>query len=465
MTAKVKKQSPAVAKESEVVVDDPVTTAAEKIGLTKEKVADILDRNLEKSFDPWDPWGKPNTSKFESSPVITEGLKKKDIAGLELPYVVIGGKQYGSVGEITEPASYDENNNGFRFGRVGILPHDVQTKEDIVFKVFKVKIAKKWITLLLDNKSSFHIEEEPSSVIRSRGFSKEASHIDNSVLVLIDSTSLNDSFENNITILKRTRSENNHFVGTNTLTAKEENINGYYYGEYQAGGQAISRAGLMSDEESDNYQQFNNIDFVNATVKESVIKCLPKTAGVIFNSSLINVTFEGFQHYSGLRVEHSQLRNVALRGKNILVEFHTGLNNSISADLTINLGRYSLSNRRFVGEGYHGLTKFALLFVDTPEYEPYELQVINYNEAVIGYGRDKVKIKLDSDFETVKKAVKESITQYQYGATDVNLNSPIFRSIVNYIVDSIWSRLKIINLIEGARRLTSAVGPHPLNRF
>lgn len=457
-------------------LDELVTKTVEQFKPEAEKIFEkhVKDLEVNDMVLPRDPWSR-KLKDYPESEVLSRDLKKRDIASLQTPFVVIDGMSFSPVGQHVAKGHPKTNNanSQWRFGDSELdINYNANIEEDIHFTVFNVKIGKQNTLILLDDKSSFVYTTGLHNKTYAEG--KNPSHtpkLGRGVIKLINSSSVNDTFKHPMVTLTNTDSSENHFEGTSLVFRNQGASLGKYYGEYQ-GSPRVDYLAYRDEDSLNERMLVNRLNIINTTIIDCKLIFKEKSTGTIVDSILTNVTLDGAAIYNSHIIKNVTFRNVALRGKHLTASHTAARDLTIDVEENINLGRYSLNGKEYRLKGFYAPNKFNSLEIDTPEYLPYSLQVIDYNTVSVGYGQGVssfVNFKLSADFETVKAAVKESIEKWTRmtieDGVNINFNSQINASVFKYMVDSVWSRVKIINLIEGAQRLTDSVGNNPSGRY
>lgn len=440
--------------------------AAEKASVTRilmdEKVPFRLPVGGPLGMDPRTPVEPPKGKK----------LTKAEIAVLTPPYVLIEGV-------LVEPENVPKfsidpkcRNKFFSpqhsYGRVDVLEVG---RGEILLDTWKVEINGIALTIHLDQNSTF-VQNSVDTPWFKSGRRNKNRQDENNVVLLLNSSSVNDHFRG-MTMLENVTSKNNSY--RNSTLGVGDNNPGFSYMHQEAPAEAYRYTGFYGYEQDDRYipgtDQYveNNVvpmvvensHFVGATIRNSLI-----SSGTYVDVRLDNVEVtisNTVKHpHTSLKGVHSF--NARLIGK--YIRAHSGeINHTIiESEGNIVLGNFRLLNENIFGKGVELSNKFNYATIELPN-GPLSFLRINATEFVLGGGYRYCKqevIPVGADYQTVReqatKIVKTTLP-YQHREEDLSPNDTITNSLIKFVTDSIWSRLKIVRLIDGAVRLEETVNP------
>lgn len=378
--------------------------------------------------------------------ITTKILTDKEIAQLDLPYVVINGVKIEPVmtGLDSRPYDYWGWPSPQEAQQFTVTPDGSG-----IFSLYKVVVEGRKLSILIDNKSKFVIQDEntengfyhgrydfrlgdsratPGSVTMRNSDARNTIYMGNNIL---ENVSLDDCILNSARIVA-TRERQGHIyddpgVDTSRFRPKEEQT------EY------------AFDERT--RHRYKGVKVRKGTLEDSEVP-----EGYYFNTSIIRSSLVSNKW---VRVSDSRIVGSRIEAGTITIEKGTITGSSFLAQISFMHGSFVSHRERLSVSSAHLPNKFALARISMPDQD-LTLVRISEKEFELALYTSGPRIHLDASREAVAEAVVELMSTTNY-REDNNSPNVLTESIAKYVVDSIVSRLEVVNTIDAVMRMAQDI--------
>lgn len=445
-----------------VINKDSSTTAVEPIKATKdvaEKLAELtanpklVDDTLKigdgamVTYIPLASAEEPPTERQikNAERVLRAAGRDTDTAvAVAVARVLDGGKGGGTVtidGVAQTPIATDVVVSGSyinipEHGISTYVPYRFSGKCDGKFSLYRVKADGGDVTYILDENSCVEIQNAQS---QRRPFTRRATAA-NGVLVLINSYSKNDVI-----------------LGENYLVNMDSSNNLFN----------TSSVSDIHDEKSNNKPLYLPWGEEETTGRRTIANCLFKLS-TISNSSLTAGTYvsccinDSQVESSGHTIfNQCDLQTSSVRGSRAHMKGMTLDRSTLSSEGAVHCGAGRLTSVYINAPSIYLSNKMGYLSVETPTEKMDMVRATETEFVVFGHWGGQQRIAIDATREEIEVLACDVHLGRGYmqsnKLSDVKRDA-ITQSIIDYMVDSIESRFKVVRLMDAAQRLAGNTG-------
>lgn len=391
------------------------------------------------------PW--VDKAKEKGQLITTKVLSDKEIAQLEPPYVIINGIQVEPV--MTSLGVLKDNYWDYG-GRQTQQFHQVPDDKG-QYSLFKVIIEGRRVSLLLDKKSKFVVQDE--SIENAFQFGRfdyrgPSNHDLPSSATLHNSSAFNCMFLGHSTLenvdLKDCVSNQSKFV------ARQLN-QGYTY-----------HSGYLYDSQLDDVIQkkkaLEPVEFTERTrhVYEGIRARLSSftdskvSAGHYYRSGIQRSTIEGNKW---TRLSEAHVTGSRICGSSVTIEKGTALDCLFNAETNIHHGAFNSRNETLHTTSIYMPNKFSLARIPMPDQDLTFIRASETEFELFMFSNGP-RINVNADREQIEMAVHDVVRQGEWRDTNPG-QSVLTNSIEQYVVDTVVSRLNVVNTLDGVIRMAA----------
>lgn len=453
----------AIEKIVDIAVDDQLAKAGVvEVGKDSEGKAILqssFTNGVRDGFDyvndlPWsyvipdsknNPW--VDKAKEKGQLITTKVLSDKEIAQLELPYVIINGVQVEPV--MTSLETHKDRYWDFG-GREAQQFYQVPDNKG-QYSLFKVIVEGRKVSLLLDKKSKFVVQDEsienafqfgrfdyrgpsdhnlPSSATLHNSSAFNCMFLGHSILENVD---LKDSVSNQCKFVARRLNQ------------------GYTY-----------HSGYLYDSQLDEVIQkkkaLEPVEFTERTrhIYEGIRARLSSftdskvSAGHYYRSGIQRSTIEGNKW---VRLSEAHVTGSRVCGSSVTIEKGTVLDCSFNAETNIHHGAFNSRNETLHTTSIYMPNKFSLARIPMPDQDLTFIRASETEFELFMFSNGP-RINVNADREQIESAVADVVRQGEW--RDINPGvSVLTNSIEKYVTDTIVSRLNVVNTLDGVIRMAA----------
>lgn len=398
-------------------------------------------------------------------------INKKVQPDLQTPYVLIDGVVIAPdnvpdfvIDSSKSARSFCRQHPAGGYGFLSILQKGRGT---VVLKTYTVKLNGVDIKLFLDENSSF----THTGINLPWGARKPTPSRRGDTLVLLNSSSEDDDFHGD-NVLENINSR--HSTYRSTTLAIGNNKPGYDYllQNYNPDVKDDTYLyGLDDTPLEPGITEVIRMEVKNTHFTQSVIRNSLIVPGNYKNANFDNVTIEitGSHKHIYASFKGARFYNVKLSGKHIRSHSSELSHVVVEVDGAITVTNIRMTSENIYGDAAFLNNKFAHAIIQCPVTN---LVLLRTTENTFSLGTDYrygeiVKLKVDDDYATIREAAIKLVVRSTLHPNEnyPTPDDPITRSVIKFVTDSIWSRLKLIKLINGAATLDSQVNPLREERY
>ena len=364
------------------------------------------------------------------------------------PQLVIRGKVVEPVATGVKTDSEGLQYKGIKF----YLPWPIRRFADLSFNIYEIENNGQTLHLAMDETSKFVIETDPRHFhfVPGNGQLKASA-----VATMINSTSTNDFFVGESTLINVESC--NNVVNNSHLEATKREQGRRWFGMEENEGSEFKPG-------ENRRHAYTGCRFKRTRVENSLLD-----DGYYLETF---ITDSEIQSKGRVNVRGGRVSRTRLLGGDITLGGATLVNVNIHCSGQVQINRLSMNNEHFNVPGLHLVNKFAHTAITIPHYSDLRLVRVSPTEFDLSDGLNSTTIKLDETggeisekvenlFRRIKGKLPNETPRNRFDCVGVD---GFTRSILNYVTDSVVSRLRIIEMIDSAAETLATVVVPP-NQF
>lgn len=334
------------------------------------------------------------------------------------------------------------------------FPWPTERFKDMRFNIYELDVKGRKLFLAMDSQSKLVIEAQPAHHHFVPG---NGNLVPSAIVVMINSSSHNDFFVGESSLIN-VDSKNNVVNNSHLEATKKEQGNNWRIFLDEIGDKDRFVAG-----------ETQRHVYEGCRFKRSRIENSSLADGYYMETQISNAEIKsnGRIDVRGGRVSRSRIV-----GSDVYLDNASVNASTIDCSGAVRVNRISLNTEHFRTTGLNLNNKFAYATITAPHYSDLRLVRVSLNEFELGDGIQRTTLnikdgpgKISEKIETLFNRMKgRQSDDGDRGRFDREAPDTFTRSILRYIMDSVLSRLRVIEMIDSAQSTLESVST-PSNRY